>query len=223
MNSSSLSRSALLALLVSLSSCASTRVGRDAEDLNGTGVITMKEWQEFATEFYAEMQANGAWQAQVFKATPDKPLVLGIDNIHIEGNSGRSQYGQLSQTKFQMMNALRTKIVSANAGSVVVNMDISGSATAASDQSSLINRVRDGARGSVEYNQENVAGYGEKLAPTIGLQGTVVVNRFKEEGGRARKSDYQVAFRLVDLRRAVTIGEMMVSLPKSFRPGLFGG
>ena len=216
----SLTQSLAMLSLALLVSCASTRVGRDAEDLNTTGAITMAEWQDFAEKFYQQIHLSAAWQQRAMNATGDKPLVLAIDNFEVEG-ANRAQYGRLTDSKVQMMNALRSKIVQQGNGRIAVNMDITGDG-ARSNKSALVNKVRGGARGSVEYAQEDVAGYGEMLAPTIGLQGTIVLNRFNEEGGRAKKVDYQVTFRLIDLRRGITISEGVVPLPKSFRPGFFG-
>ena len=196
------------------------RTGADATDLNSTNTITMKEWEMFATTFYDTVETNFMWQQGLSMATREKPLVLAIDNWEVEGNPSLRNR-DLKGTMDQMINSLRKKFMEATSGRVAFAMTMSGKASKG-NISTLTNTTRE-VRGSSEFEQDNVAGFQDKAVPTLSLQGTIVVNKFNEEGGRGKKSDYQVAFRLIDLRRGLSIMEDVVPLPKSFSPGLFGG
>lgn len=212
---------ALPILLLLLPACASSRVGRDAVYVNDTDSISGSEWLAFADQLANEILASPAVARRRAEATLDAPLVLGIGDFSTKG--ARMSHNKFQKDRLMMYNRLRSTLVNQSGGTIAVNMDITGDKADASEKDSLINNVREGARGSVEYDQSTTPGYGQMLAPTIGINGQVVAVETYSDTSRDRRTDYQVAIKILDLKRGVTIGEFTVDLPKSFEPGFFGG
>jgi len=217
----------VLVSLMLLTACASTRVGRDAADINNASEIRGDEWNQFADDMVNAIQSSLPFQQAIANATPDNPVVLGMGDITIRSdNLKHVRRGADGQGKFQrgmltMTQRFRAKLVNAYGGLVVVNMDITGDSADKSERSTLINNVREGARGSAEYNQSTAPGYGEMRAPAFSLERVVISNSIEEDGDV--RYDYQLNLKLVDLRRGVGVWEEVLDLPKSFERGFFGG
>lgn len=210
-------RYAVLSTLVLLSGCANTRVGSAAHTVNDARRLSGDEWTHFGTQLVTEMNETGVFH-RYYGQKGNQPVVVGMADWHTKGEG--MSHTDLTRSRLVMYSAVRSALVNGTGGMVVVNMDVVGDRADRSDVDSLLQNVRDGQRGSQEYDPTSTVGFQQMKGIDLGMTGMIVPITVKE--GRVTKTDYAVTVRLLDVRSGFTVFEKQFSLAKSFNPGWFG-
>ena len=211
-------RYAMLSSLILLTSCASMRVGGDADNPNSTTVVTATEWNDFAHKMVTAIHQSGVLRrsgAAKAKSGSAEPIVLAMADWHTKQENMAQR--DLTRSRLVMYSAIRSKLIST--GSVVVTMALAGDKADSSSTDSLVMKVRE-LRRSQEYNPNSVAEFQLLEGADLGMSGMVVPITVSD--GRTTRTDYSVTIRVLDLRKGYTVFEQQFNLPKSFKKGFFG-
>lgn len=211
-----------VSVLALLCSCSTTRVGAKASVVQNVDRITGKEWSDWGRDLAVDLLRQPSIESMVMEANPQRPLVFTMGDFSVQARDVK--FVSFQTDRLQMSNALRSALVNNSGGKLAISMDITGDRSNASERDSTIQNVRDGARGSVEYDQGTSPSYGQLQAPTLAISGVIVPIEVSDRGiiVTDRSVEYQLSLKIVDLKRGFTIFEGLRELPKS-QSTYFGG